>query len=349
MHAWPAGVGREVHRRLDSTNAEALRRAERGESGPVWILALEQSAARGRRGRGWFSPRGNFAASLLVRLERGGAEAAQRSFAAALALRDALLGLGLPAGRVRLKWPNDVLLDGRKLAGILLESRGPAGGPVALAVGVGVNLAAAPPPGALEPGAVPAAALAEAGIKVTPEAMLARLAPAYAAWEDRLRAAGFAPLREAWLDAAAGLGETVTARLPGESVTGRLETVDTDGALVLVTAAGRRVLPAAEVHFATAPGATAMQDPQTPDTPPATPPPGPDLPPEAPPDPGPDVPPGSPDPDRPPVPDETPPGAPPETPPGTPVEEPPPPPEVPPGAPPEQPPQSPVMAYAARR
>jgi BirA family biotin operon repressor/biotin-[acetyl-CoA-carboxylase] ligase len=248
--AWPPGCGREIHDRLDSTNAEALRRAAAGEGGPLWILARAQTAARGRRGRAWASPPGAFAASLLLRPGGAPAEAALRSFVAALALHDALGALTGAPERFALKWPNDVLLDGRKLAGILLETGGPPGGPLALVVGFGVNLAAAPDPAALEPGAVlPTSLSAATGAAPGPEALLDRLAPAFAAWEARLTAEGFAPIRAAWLARAARLGATVVARTPGRLLEGRFETIDAQGALVLATPHGRETLPAADVHF----------------------------------------------------------------------------------------------------
>jgi BirA family biotin operon repressor/biotin-[acetyl-CoA-carboxylase] ligase len=243
---WPDGVAREIHAELDSTNAEALRRAAAGASGPLWILAHTQTAARGRRGRAWTSLPGNFFASLLIRPPGSPALAALRSFVAALGLYDAMVDATGRPELFALKWPNDVLLGGRKLAGILLES----GVEGTLAVGVGVNLAAAPDAAALEPGAVlPVSLRGATGIAVTPEDFLDLLAPAVQAWEDRLRAEGFAPLRAAWLARAARLGEPVTARLPGRAVTGRFETIDQAGALVLATATGRVILPAADVQF----------------------------------------------------------------------------------------------------
>jgi BirA family transcriptional regulator, biotin operon repressor / biotin---[acetyl-CoA-carboxylase] ligase len=251
MEPWPAGVGREIHAALDSTNAEALRRAATGAAGPVWILAQTQTAGRARRGRAWHMPPGNFAASLLMRPEGPPAAAALRSFAAALALDDALVAAGVPCERLTLKWPNDVLLDGRKLAGILLETGGPVGGPLALAVGIGVNLVAAPDAGDLEPGAADPVALGPAtGITLSPEALLDRIAPAFARWAARLQFGGFDALREPWLARAARLGEPIVARLPGRALSGRFETVDATGALVLVTDTGRVSLPAAEIHFA---------------------------------------------------------------------------------------------------
>lgn len=219
-------------------------------AGPAWILALRQTAGRGRRGRAWADPPGNFAATALLFPACPPAAAALRSFAAALAVAETLAALLDGAERLALKWPNDVLLDGGKLAGILLESSG-AGGLVAhLAVGIGVNLAELPPAAAVEPGATPPAALAPAtGVRIDPEGFLDRLAPVFARWEGRLAAEGFAPLRAAWLARAAGIGQTVTARTGAGTVAGRFITLDEGGSLVLDTPAGRRAFAAAEVQL----------------------------------------------------------------------------------------------------
>jgi len=243
MDAPTAETAREILEVTDSTNAEALRRATAGATGPVWLLAKRQVAARGRRGRPWSMAPGNFAATLLFRPDRA---PAQRSFVAALALFDAL---GAASGRfwlLGLKWPNDVLLSGGKVAGILLEGA-PNG---TLAIGFGVNLAEAPDPADLEPGAVRPTSLATgAEVCPTPEEFLGLLAPAYADWEARFRRDGFAPIREAWLARATGVGDAIVARLPRSEVTGRFETVDAQGSLVVATAEGRVVLPAADVFF----------------------------------------------------------------------------------------------------
>lgn len=248
MATWPPGVGREVHTELDSTNAEALRCAISGFAGPRWILARRQTAARGRRGRPWATPPGSFAASLLMHSAAGPARAALRSFVAALALYDALLAATGRPDLLALKWPNDVLLGDGKVAGILLET---GGRPMALAVGVGVNLVAAPGVGAVEPDAItPVSLLGAAGVDMTPEVFLDLLAPAFAIWEARLVEEGFAPIRTAWLARAARLGQGIVARLPGREIFGRFETIDETGALVLDTPTGRATLPAAEVFFA---------------------------------------------------------------------------------------------------
>jgi BirA family biotin operon repressor/biotin-[acetyl-CoA-carboxylase] ligase len=244
-------VARHVLDRIDSTNAHGLRQAAAGLTGPVWYLGLEQTEGRGRRARAWSSPRGNFHATLILHPTEPAAEVALRSFAAALALRQALAELtGLPDA-LSLKWPNDVLLNGGKVAGILLESQGAAQGRIAhLAIGIGVNLIAAPDPALIEPGATPpVTVLDQTGLRPTPEQLLAHLAPAYAAWEARFQAEGFAPLRAEWLAHAARLGQMITARTGTTSREGRFETIDSSGALILSTPQGRQAIPAAEVFF----------------------------------------------------------------------------------------------------
>lgn len=233
----------------DSTNAHALREAP-ALSGPAWFLGLEQTAGRGRRARAWSSPRGNFHGSLLLFPTESPDLVALRSFAAALALRDAFVALtGLPQA-FSLKWPNDVLLNGAKVAGILLEATSAGAGVQALVIGIGVNLIAHPDQSVMEAGALPAVSLlSETGMRVTPEAFLAALAPAYAKWEAVFTAQGFAPLREAWLAHAAKIGEPIRARTGKDSHYGVFETIDSQGNLILSTATGRLAIPAAEVFF----------------------------------------------------------------------------------------------------
>jgi BirA family biotin operon repressor/biotin-[acetyl-CoA-carboxylase] ligase len=250
MAPWPNGVGREIHAELDSSNAEALRRARSGAREPVWILARNQTAGRGRRGRAWHQDSGNFAGSLLTLVPGSGTEAAQRSFVAALALHQSLVEATGRPELFTLKWPNDVLLSGGKLAGILLESESAPGGGIALAVGIGVNLRSAPDPEAVEVGATRPVSLAGMiGGAPSAEEFLDLLAPNFAHWQARLIHEGFAPIRWAWLARAARLGEPIVARLPGRELTGLFETIDPDGALVLAAPEGRIVLPAADVFF----------------------------------------------------------------------------------------------------
>ena len=232
---------------VDSTNSEARRRAEAGEAGPLWITALRQSAGRGRRGRAWETGEGaNLAATLLMTTEREPRDAAQVSFVAALAACD-LVRAYLPGDRARVKWPNDVLVDGRKLVGILVESGARQAGGLWLAIGVGVNLARAPVAPerpattlAIETGAPPP----------EPRIALEGLAAAFADWLEVWERRGFPAIAEAWTDRAHGLGQTCTARLASEEIEGVAEGLDGDGALRLRLADGTiRRITAGDVFF----------------------------------------------------------------------------------------------------
>jgi len=211
----------------------------------VWITALRQTAGRGRRGRDWETGEGNLAASLLMASDRPPAEAAQISFVAALAVADLVRGL-LPGEPARLKWPNDVLVAGRKSAGILVESGQRPDQRLWLAVGIGVNLAAAPE--GLER---PATSLKAHGARpIPPREALDRLAQAIEGWLAVWDAQGFAAIAEAWTIRAHGLGEACVARLGAETVQGVAEGLDVDGALRLRLAGGAiRRITAGEVFF----------------------------------------------------------------------------------------------------
>ncbi len=177
-------------------------------------------------------------------------KAALRSFVAALALFDALVVVSGRAEAFSLKWPNDVLCHGGKLAGILLESAGAGPRLDYLSIGIGVNLMGAPDAAAVEAGAVaPVALMPETGASVTPDEFLDHLAAAYARLETQFVTFGFAPIREAWLARAARLGETITARTTTSETQGRFETVDETGNLVLETPRGRVRIAAADVFF----------------------------------------------------------------------------------------------------
>lgn len=239
---------------LDSTNAEARRRAEAGETGPLWITAARQLQGRGRRGRAWETGNGNLAATLLTTTDRAPAEAANLSFVAALAVAD-LAASVVPETLVRLKWPNDVLVDGRKVSGILIESGSLPFERLWLAIGIGVNLAT--PPEAPER---PATALADhlrpdLAASPDPAAALEALAASLAEWARRWEAYGFAPIRQAWRERAFGLGQPCTARLAIETFEGVAEDLDDTGALVLRRSDGtRRTITAGDVFFGTGQG-----------------------------------------------------------------------------------------------
>lgn len=244
---WPAGYGLHVLEEVDSTLDEA-RRIAPGLGGPVWIMAHRQTAGRGRRGRPWTDPAGNLISTLVLPHDDPPETVALRSFVAALALFDAVAGVTGNTEGLALKWPNDVLLNGGKLAGILLESASGTRGH--LAIGIGVNLARTPDTGNLEPTALRPVSLAEErGVSVLPNDFLQHLAAAYARYETQFTTFGFAPIRAAWLERAARLGEPLTARLPNREITGRFDTVDEHGNLVLVTPEGREKIAAGDIFF----------------------------------------------------------------------------------------------------
>jgi BirA family transcriptional regulator, biotin operon repressor / biotin---[acetyl-CoA-carboxylase] ligase len=216
---------------IDSTNAEALRRARGGERGPLWIVARRQSAGRGRRGRPWISPPGNLYASLLLTDPAPAAAAPQLGFVAGLALHDAAAAAASLAPRLALKWPNDLLCAGRKIAGILVEGEG---NPVTAVIGIGVNCCAHP-----VDAEYPATDFAAQGADVAAMALFDRLAAAMAQRLCQWRGGSdFAAIRIAWLDRAAGRGEPVRVRLPDHETAGIFEAIDTSGRLILRRADG---------------------------------------------------------------------------------------------------------------
>jgi len=237
-----AGVRHIAYDTLGSTNAEALARARAGERGPLWISAKSQSAGRGRRGSVWASPPGNLYATLLLTEPSAPEHAPQLSFVAALALHDAIAQCAAQLGPLlKVKWPNDLLLGGKKLAGILIEGESE---PVfAVAIGVGVNCAAHP-----DDAAYPATDLASAGALVAPAALFTVLS---GAMQPRLeqwnRGQGFAAVRADWLKRAAGLGEAIRVRLPERELSGRFQGLDDAGRLLVEQPSGIVTVTAGEV------------------------------------------------------------------------------------------------------
>ena len=233
----------------DSTNADARRRADAGETGPLWIVARRQSEGRGRRGRKWDSEAGNLAATLLTVTHQRPAEAAQVPFIAALAVADLLDAFVAPT-LVTIKWPNDVLIDGAKAAGILVESGGHPTGGLWLAVGIGVNLAHAPDD--TERPATSMASRLRADVAYPPsiEAAAEVLADAFAVWQGRWEALGFQPILDAWIARCRGLHGPATARLGHETISGVADGVEADGALRLKLPDGTlRLISAGDVFF----------------------------------------------------------------------------------------------------
>jgi BirA family transcriptional regulator, biotin operon repressor / biotin---[acetyl-CoA-carboxylase] ligase len=234
---------------VDSTNAEARRLAEAGRLAPVWITARRQTAGRGRRGRAWSSETGDLAATLLAVTRRPPAEAAQVTFVAALAAHELIAAFVEPE-RVRIKWPNDVMIDGKKAIGILLESGAHPAGGLWLAVGIGVNLTHAPDDVERPAVAVAQALRPDVAYSPSPGAALDLLAQAFDAWWERWERYGFAPIRDAWAARAQGLGGPAVARLGHETVEGIAEGLADDGALRLRLADGTlRLISAGDVFF----------------------------------------------------------------------------------------------------
>ncbi|MEO5373072.1 MAG: biotin--[acetyl-CoA-carboxylase] ligase [Alphaproteobacteria bacterium] len=235
---------------LDSTNDEARRRAEAGEpddDGALVVSAAAQTAGRGRGGRSWSSQTGNLHLSLLLRPRVPFAQVALASFVAALGVVEGVADLA-PGLDLRCKWPNDVLAGGRKLCGILLEAEeAMAERPAWLVIGIGVNVGYAPDlPGLLYPATSLRALGCEAGVDRVLEQVCRRLHMWWTTWNEQ----GFAPVREAWLARAAGLGKPVTVRLDGGTVVGTFAGLDLDGALLLdVEGTGRRRVLAGDVFF----------------------------------------------------------------------------------------------------
>ena len=245
MSEWPPGYAHRHYDVTDSTNNVARRLAAGGEQGPVWITASEQTAGRGRRGRAWASPAGNLLATLLIRPDRSLTECPQLSFVSALATADTVADLA-PQADVRVKWPNDVLARGRKISGILLESASSGAEPHFFAIGIGINLLHFP--GDTE---FPATSLAWLGEPVPAvDEALTQLAADFAKWYEIWRGRGFAPIREAWLARAAGLGGSIRVRLTNEETRGMFEGIDENGALILCEAqGGTRLIAAGDVFF----------------------------------------------------------------------------------------------------
>jgi BirA family biotin operon repressor/biotin-[acetyl-CoA-carboxylase] ligase len=234
---WPDGVRLRRYEILDSTNEEAIRLAREGERGPVWISAAQQTAGRGRRGRAWVSRPGNLFATLLIEAEER--NAAETGFVAAPSAVDAIRRF-VPGERVKIKWPNDVLIDGRKCAGILVERIADR----LVAIGIGIDLVDCP-------SGIGAVSLSDiCGFAPSPDEVLASLAVEMNYWLHKWREAGFVPVRDAWLARAAGLGDQIHAATPLGTIHGCFENLDRDGALLLRDAGGTmHRITAADVFY----------------------------------------------------------------------------------------------------
>ncbi|WP_404404208.1 biotin--[acetyl-CoA-carboxylase] ligase [Pelagibacterium halotolerans] len=250
---------------VGSTNTEAANAAMAGDSGKLWFAALQQTAGKGRRGRPWESPYGNLAASLLITPDGETESFASLGFVAGVALNCALeklipnarIASGIDgadgrsegaSARIALKWPNDVLADGAKLAGILLEGHKRPDGRQAIVIGFGINVVAAP-----EGLPYPAIALRDLGIAVDAATVFEALAESWVAcfkvWDN---GRGIAEILDAWRAAAAGIGAEVAVQRNRDVVRGVFETIDDAGRLIVRDPEGHRIaIAAGDVHFGT--------------------------------------------------------------------------------------------------
>lgn len=237
---------------LDSTNDEMRRRAVDGCPNNTVVWALEQTKGRGRRGRDWISAPGNLFCSILQKPTVSIAQCAKASFVVALAIHSAISeAVGETDCKVECKWPNDVLIDGQKISGILLESQSK---PFVqdqpnsldwLIVGIGINLAHSPADTPYPSGYVNA----YRKIPLSCEEMLEILLRHFQIWFETWETLGFAPIREAWMERAKGIGGEIIVNLESEQLIGTFESLDQDGALVLRTSHGERLISAGDVFF----------------------------------------------------------------------------------------------------
>jgi BirA family transcriptional regulator, biotin operon repressor / biotin---[acetyl-CoA-carboxylase] ligase len=235
-----------IFEQLDSTNEEARRCAARGEVTPVYLMARTQTAGRGRRGREWMSLPGNLFLTYLGATKKTPAEIALLGFAAGVALAEFCDSV-LAAGRARLKWPNDLMLDGRKAAGLLLESGALADGRNWFAIGVGFNLLAAPEGVGQETAAL--ADLAPRAV-LAPETVANDFAERLSSWAARLDREGFAPLRAAWETRAYGLGDAASVDLGSATLAGISRGLSPRGELMLELPNGEmRAVAAGDILF----------------------------------------------------------------------------------------------------
>lgn len=208
-----------------STNSDARKLAENADFGPLWITAQQQIGGRGRNGRNWTSPKGNFYGSCLFPTQLPTQLKSLYSFVAALAVYDTLSEI-YPDGDFRLKWPNDLLLNSAKIAGLLLET-GQTHSQSWVIVGIGINLLSHP-----QDVSYPAISLSSVfESSLDPERTLAGLSENFEIWKTKFETQGFEPIRKVWLKRALNVPGRVTVRLPDETFSGDAIDLESDGAL----------------------------------------------------------------------------------------------------------------------
>jgi BirA family biotin operon repressor/biotin-[acetyl-CoA-carboxylase] ligase len=260
--ATSAGYRLEAFEQVGSTNVEAMARAREGDHGSIWIVTVEQTAGKGRRQRAWVSPRGNLPCSVLEVLDVAPAIAATLGFAAGLATEAALRKVSLEAAlrsgpesfKYELKWPNDVLVGGKKLVGISLDAEA-VDEHLAVVAGIGINVVAAP-----EGTPTPAISLAALGVQIGAEELFSVLSDSWvefrSIWDN---GRGFAQIRKLWLERATGLGQAVAIKSAGSTIEGTFETIDAQGCMIVRTPAGQLMpITAGDVYFGSAASAGAI-------------------------------------------------------------------------------------------
>jgi BirA family biotin operon repressor/biotin-[acetyl-CoA-carboxylase] ligase len=251
-----AGYRLEAFDEIGSTNVEAMERGRQSDRGSVWFVTTMQTAGRGRRQRAWIAPRGNLASSVLEVLKVTPATAATLGFAAGLATAAALQKVSVEAAlragpgglRYDLKWPNDVLVGGKKLVGISLDAEG-VDDRLAIVAGIGTNIVGAP-----EGTPTPAISLAALGVHVGAEELFTALSDTWVEfrgiWNN---GRGFGDIRKLWLERAANLGQPVAIMSAGSTIEGTFDTIDEQGCMIVRTSAGQRVpITAGDVFFGSA-------------------------------------------------------------------------------------------------
>jgi BirA family biotin operon repressor/biotin-[acetyl-CoA-carboxylase] ligase len=256
--ATSAGYRLAAFDQVGSTNTEAMAHARGDDRGSIWFVTTEQTAGKGRRQRAWIAPRGNLASSVVEVIDVAPATAATLGFAAGLSIASALEQVSIEANMRRagsdplkflLKWPNDVLVEKQKLVGISLEAEAIAGNRLAIVVGIGTNVVAAP-----EGTPTPAVSLAALGVHVSAEELFSALSDAWVEfrgiWDN---GRGFGEIRRLWLERAAGLGEPVAIQTGNATIKGTFDTIDETGCLIVRTVDGKHLpIAAGEVYFGSA-------------------------------------------------------------------------------------------------
>jgi len=240
------GYRLQSHESVTSTNQLAITKARQGDAGRLWIVANEQTQGVGRRGRAWYSPAGNLYASLLLVTDFSPEQAATLGFVAGVAMAEALREVTQNTTKIRLKWPNDVLFDGEKITGILVERLTLKQGMAASIIGIGINVVHAP----LQAN-YPVTSLKTQGLSLSSGEIFTHLSAAWAVnfdlWE---REGGFESIQKKWLEFGYGLGEKIHVIRQGKIISGIFKTIDATGQLVIKTEGkGEVTISAGDVHF----------------------------------------------------------------------------------------------------